>query len=114
MLYEVITSQALIQFEPDGTIITANENFLNALGYQLHEIQGKHHRIFCQASYRESQDYQQFWSQLRAGNFQSGEFLRISKDGSEVWIQASYNPVVDRGGNVVKVVKIAVDITQIV
>ncbi len=111
-LAAISASQAMIEFQPDGTIITANENFCNALGYQLQEIQGQHHRIFCEAEYRESPEYGEFWSTLRSGTFQSGEFLRISKDGQEVWIQASYNPVVDAGGNVVKVVKNAVDITE--
>ena len=82
------------------------------MGYQLPEIEGQHHSIFCEASYRDSQDYAQFWQSLRNGEFQSGEFMRIAKGGRDVWIQASYNPVVDASGNVVKVVKNAVDITE--
>jgi len=105
-------SQAMIEFEPDGTIITANENFLGALGYQLSEIEGQHHRIFCEKDYRESPEYKQFWEHLRTGQFQANEYKRITKDGKEVWIQAAYNPVLNEKGEVFKVVKNAVDITQ--
>ncbi|WP_299817660.1 PAS domain-containing methyl-accepting chemotaxis protein [uncultured Roseibium sp.] len=105
-------SQAMIEFTPDGTILTANENFLNALGYTLEEIQGKHHRMFVDPELANSPDYTNFWSSLARGEFKSAEFLRFSKDGREVWIQASYNPVLNAGGKVVKVVKIASDITE--
>ena len=105
-------SQAIVEFEIDGTIITANENFLAALGYQLSEVEGKHHSIFVEATYKESPEYRQFWDDLRAGKFQSGEMMRIHKSGEEVWIQASYNPVLDADGNSVKVVKNAFDITE--
>ncbi len=104
-------SQAMIEFKPDGTIVTANENFLNALGYQLSEVQGQHHRIFCDESYTKTPAYEQFWAELRKGQFQAGEYKRITKDGGEIWIQAAYNPVLDPNGNVTKVVKNAVDIT---
>ena len=105
-------SQAMIEFNPDGTIIKANDNFLNALGYGLGEVQGQHHRMFCDKRYGNSAEYEQFWEQLRQGQFQAGEFMRLTKDGREIWIQAAYNPVVDRDGKVVKVVKNAVDITE--
>jgi len=105
-------SQAMIEFEMDGTIITANENFLGALGYQLSEIEGKNHSLFAEAKYKESPAYRQFWDDLRAGKFQAGEFMRIRKDGQEVWIQAAYNPVLGPDGKPYKVVKNAVDITQ--
>jgi len=105
-------SQAMIEFEMDGTIITANPNFLNALGYQLSEIEGKHHSLFVEPKYKESPEYRQFWDELRNGKFQAGEFKRIRKDGSEVWIQAAYNPVIGPDGKPYKVVKNAVDITQ--
>ena len=105
-------SQAMIEFNPDGTIIKANDNFLTALGYQLGEVQGQHHRMFCDKSYGSSAEYEAFWEKLRQGQFQAGEFMRITKDGREIWIQAAYNPVSDRDGTVVKVVKNAVDITE--
>jgi len=104
-------SQAVIYFEPDGTIISANENFLGALGYTLNEIQGQHHRIFCEQSYTASPEYAQFWQTLASGQFQSNQFKRISKTGNEVWIQASYNPMLDASGKVYRVVKYATDIT---
>ena len=104
-------SQAVIEFEPDGTIITANDNFLKTLGYSLEELQGKHHRMFVDPAYAESDAYQDFWRDLAAGNFSSAEFKRIAKDGHPVWIQASYNPIFDPEGNPFKVVKYATDIT---
>jgi len=110
--YEAINrSQAVIYFEPDGTIITANENFLGALGYALDEIQGKHHRMFCEESYGASPEYKQFWESLGRGEFQADQFKRIGKAGDEIWIQASYNPILDADGNVYRVVKYATDIT---
>jgi len=104
-------SQAMIEFNMDGTIITANENFLSALGYQMSEIEGKHHSLFVEAKYKESPEYSQFWDDLRVGKFQASEFMRIHKDGHEVWIQAAYNPVNGPDGKPYKVVKNAVDIT---
>lgn len=104
-------SQAMIEFQPDGTILTANENFLSALGYELSEIKGKHHRMFVEQDYAESSDYQAFWEKLQSGEFDAGEFMRLHKDGQEIWIQASYNPVINGSGKTVKVVKIASDIT---
>ena len=84
-------SQAQIEFETDGTIVTANQNFLATLGYELSQIEGKHHSLFVEPGYKDSTEYRQFWDDLRAGKFQAGEFKRIAKDGAEVWIQASYN-----------------------
>ena len=104
-------SQAMIEFELDGTIVTANENFLSGMGYGLAEIEGKHHGMFVDAAYRESPEYAQFWNDLRSGKFKAGEFKRVNKSGGVVWLQASYNPVLDAGGNAVRVVKFAVDIT---
>jgi methyl-accepting chemotaxis protein len=104
-------SQAVIEFNPDGTIITANENFLKTLGYSLGEIQGKHHSMFVEPAMRESAAYREFWAKLNRGEFQAAEYKRIGKGGKEVWIQASYNPVLDRNGKVYKVIKFATDIT---
>ncbi|WP_328590412.1 PAS domain S-box protein [Veronia nyctiphanis] len=104
-------SQAVIEFELDGTIISANENFLHAVGYELGEIKGKHHRIFVDASYRETAEYKDFWKRLGEGEFQAGEYKRVNKSGQEIWIQASYNPIMDASGKPFKVVKYATDIT---
>lgn len=103
--------QAIIEFDVDGTIVEANDLFLNALGYSLNEIQGKHHRMFCEPTYAKSSEYRHFWENLNQGKFQSGEFMRIAKSGKEVWIQASYNPLVDNSGNVYKIIKFAQDIS---
>jgi methyl-accepting chemotaxis protein len=105
-------SQAVIQFNMDGTIITANENFLGALGYSLPEIQGKHHGMFVEPSYRGSQEYKAFWDSLQRGEYQAAEYKRIGKGGREVWIQATYNPILDLSGRPFKVVKFATDVTQ--
>ncbi|GAB5407334.1 MAG: PAS domain S-box protein [Aureliella sp.] len=105
-------AQAVIEFELDGTIITANENFLAVTGYQLDEIQGQHHKLFCDPEYANSAEYRSFWKKLGQGEFAAGEFQRFAKDGSEVWINASYNPVLDASGNPVKVVKFANDVTE--
>ena len=110
-LQAIGASQAMIEFNMDGTIITANENFLAAMGYQLSEIEGQHHSLFVEPAYKESPEYVEFWDDLRNGNFQSGEFKRVDKHGNELWLQASYNPVVDADGKPYKVVKNAVDIT---
>lgn len=107
-------SQAVIEFSSDGMILTANKNFLDVMGYSLDEIRGKHHSMFADATYKASAEYRQFWENLRAGEAQSGEFQRIGKGGKEVWINASYNPIVDLKGKVVRVVKTATDITEMV
>ncbi|NQZ00333.1 MAG: PAS domain-containing methyl-accepting chemotaxis protein [Bdellovibrionales bacterium] len=109
----VSRAQAVISFKPDGTILEANDNFLGAVGYSQSEIQGKHHRMFVDPEYANSPDYRVFWQNLANGQSQSGEFKRFDKNGQEIWIQASYNPVFDLNGNVEKVVKFAQDITEI-
>ncbi len=107
----VSKAQAVIEFNLDGTIITANDNFLNALGYTLQEVQGQHHRMFVEESYRASVEYRQFWEALNRGEYQAAEYKRIGKGGKEIWIQASYNPILDLNGKPFKVVKFATDIT---
>ena len=104
-------SQAVIEFAMDGTILAANANFLNAMGYEAREIVGQHHRMFV-APGHDGADYETFWEGLRAGRFDAGEYKRIGKGGREVWIQASYNPVIGADGKPFKVVKFASDITQ--
>ena len=95
----------------DGTIITANQNFLDALGYRLEEIQGKHHSMFVEPGERDSAEYREFWANLNRGEYQAAEYKRIAKGGREIWIQASYNPILDRSGKPCRVVKFATDIT---
>jgi methyl-accepting chemotaxis protein len=107
-------SQAVIAFNMDGSIITANSNFLNALGYTLDEVKGKHHGLFVETAYRGSPEYREFWAALNRGEYQAAEFKRIGKGGREVWIQASYNPIMDLNGKPFKVVKYATDVTQMV
>lgn len=109
----ILRSQAVIEFGLDGIISTANDNFLNTLGYTLDEIKGKHHRMFCEDTYTSSITYRDFWAKLARGEFDSGEYKRIGKNGKEVWIQASYNPVFDENGKAYKVVKFATDITAV-
>jgi methyl-accepting chemotaxis protein len=105
-------SQAVIEFDLEGRILTANSNFLNAMGYALEDVVGKHHSMFCDKDYVASEDYKTFWTDLRRGRFQSSAYRRLAKGGREVWIQASYNPVLDTKGNPVKVIKFATDITD--
>ncbi|HWX59773.1 PAS domain-containing methyl-accepting chemotaxis protein [Bradyrhizobium sp.] len=105
-------SQAVIEFNMDGTIITANKAFLDALGYRLEEIKGKHHAMFVPADQRDSADYRAFWAALKRGEYQAAEFKRIGKGGREIWIQASYNPVLDSANKPFKIVKFATDITK--
>ncbi len=105
-------SQAVIQFELDGTVVSANENFLKTLGYTLDEIKGRHHSMFVDPAYRESPEYRAFWDKLQRGEFEAGQFKRIGKAGREVWLQASYNPILDLKGKPIKVVKFATDITE--
>jgi methyl-accepting chemotaxis protein len=106
-------SQAVIEFTLDGTILTANENFLKTLGYSLDEIRGQHHRMFVEPAYRDSQDYRLFWERLGRGEYDTGQYKRIGKGGAEVWIQASYNPIMDANGQPMKVVKYASNITEL-
>ena len=107
----ISTSQAVIEFKTDGTILTANDNFLNTLGYSLGEIQGKHHSMFVESAYGQSNDYREFWAKLNRGEYQADAFKRVGKGDKEIWIQASYNPIKDRDGKIFKVVKYATDIT---
>jgi methyl-accepting chemotaxis protein len=107
-------AQAIIEFTTKGEIITANQNFLDAIGYSLNEIQGRRHNMFCEPEYVKSDTYRRFWEDLAAGKFQSAEYRRLGKGGREVYIQASYNPIFDDTGEVVKVVKFASDITEAV
>jgi methyl-accepting chemotaxis protein len=104
-------SQAVIEFEVDGTIITANDNFLSLLGYRLDEVKGRHHSMFVDSAHRGTLEYKQFWAELGKGNFRAAEYKRLGKNGKEVWIQASYNPILDESGKPLKVVKYATDIT---
>jgi methyl-accepting chemotaxis protein len=104
-------SFAMIRFKLDGTIVSANQNFLALVGYSLAEIQGKHHSMFVEQEYGGSEAYRQFWAKLRRGEFDAGEYKRIGRGGAEVWIQATYNPVFDENGNLSEVVKVASDIT---
>lgn len=104
-------AQAVIQFKLDGTIVDANANFLNTLGYSLEEVRGKHHSMFVDPEFRASPEYRAFWDKLGRGEYDAGRYRRIGKGGKEVWIQASYNPILDPSGHPVKVVKYATDIT---
>ncbi|MDD2894842.1 MAG: PAS domain-containing methyl-accepting chemotaxis protein [Aliarcobacter sp.] len=105
-------SQAVIEFDMEGKILNANDNFLNLLGYKLDEVIGKHHSIFCEETLKHSNEYKQFWEKLNEGNFDSGQYLRIGKNKKEVWIQATYNPIMGLDNKPIKVVKYATDITE--
>ncbi|HSX51203.1 MAG TPA: methyl-accepting chemotaxis protein [Cellvibrio sp.] len=104
--------QAVIEFGLDGTVLNANQNFLDLLGYSLEEVKGRHHSIFVDPNYRASQEYRLFWDRLGRGQFETGQYKRIGKGGKEVWIQASYNPILTADGRPFKVVKFATDITD--
>ncbi len=112
-LAAISKSQAVIEFDLDGNVLTANLNFLAALGYRLDEIQGQHHSMFVEPAYRQSAEYKQFWADLAAGRYQAGQYKRVGKGGKQIWIQASYNPVFDADGRPVKVVKYATDTTKV-
>jgi methyl-accepting chemotaxis protein len=111
-LRAISKSQAVIEFTLDGTIITANDNFLQTLGYQLSEVQGKHHRMFVESDYANSGEYRDFWEQMKRGDYQAGVFKRVARNGDEIWIRASYNPIMDASGRPYKVVKYASDTTE--
>ena len=111
MLEAISRSQAVIEFDLQGTVLNANDNFLKIFGYRLDEVVGKHHRMFCEPGYAESTDYAEFWRRLGTGEYDADEFKRVDKNGSEIWLQASYNPIMDADGKPVKVVKFASDIT---
>jgi methyl-accepting chemotaxis protein len=104
-------SQAVIEFQMDGTILTANQNFLAVLGYTLDEIKGRHHRMFVESAYQQSSEYSEFWARLNRGEYQAAEYKRLGKNGREIWIQASYNPLLDGNGRPYKVIKFATDVT---
>ena len=106
-------SQAVIEFNLDGTITTANQNFLTVLGYSLDEIKGQHHSMFVEPSYKDSTKYKQFWEKLGRGEYQAAEYKRIGKGGKEILIQASYNPIMDLNGEPFKVVKFATDVASV-
>ncbi|HEY4251488.1 MAG TPA: PAS domain-containing protein [Roseomonas sp.] len=104
-------SQAVIEFRPDGTVLTANTQFLDALGYMLREVQDQHHRMFVAPAEAAQPEYERFWASLRRGEFQAAEYRRIGKGGREVWIEATYNPILDPSGRPWKIVKYATDVT---
>lgn len=112
LLKAIDRSQAIIEFSLDGQILDANDNFLATMGYKREEVVGRHHSLFVEPNYAGSEAYNDFWSRLRGGDFQSGEFRRIGKDGREVWLQAQYNPILSADGQVLKVAKIATDLTE--
>ncbi|AXT37983.1 PAS domain S-box protein [Alteromonas sp. BL110] len=112
MIAALHRSSAVIEFNLDGTIITANDNFLKGMGYTLEQIEGKHHRIFCTEQEANSEEYKHFWRDLAQGKLESGRFKRIDSRGNEVWLEASYNPIRNEDGNFYKVVKFATVITE--
>jgi methyl-accepting chemotaxis protein len=105
-------SQAVISFKMDGTIIEANENFLNVMGYTLEEVKGKHHSMFAEPEFAASHEYKDFWKKLNDGVFQAAQYKRLGKGGKEVWIEASYNPIIGKNGKPYKVIKYATDVTK--
>lgn len=105
-------AMAVIEFTPDGRIVTANENFLRTTGYALKEIQGEHHRMFCDSSYASSAEYRDFWQQLNRGEFASGRYPRVDKQGRKIWLEASYNPVFGVDGKLERVIKFASEVTD--
>ena len=113
MLEAINLSQLVVEFNLDGTIVTANKNFLEATGYTLEEVQGQHHSMFVEDSYKNSAEYQAFWKTLNNGKFVIDEVKRIGKNGNEIWLQGSYNPIFDVDGKPAKILKYALDITQV-
>ena len=105
-------SQAVISFDLTGNILTANQNFLDVVGYSAEEVIGRHHSLFVDRAFASSRDYAGFWDRLRSGDFHAGEFKRVGKGGGQIWLQASYNPIFDLSGQLMKVVKFATDITK--
>ncbi|MBU2172677.1 MAG: PAS domain S-box protein [Gammaproteobacteria bacterium] len=103
---------SVIEFDLQGNVLTANANFLTLMGYQLDDVVGKHHRMFCEPAYVQTDAYEEFWVQLRSGDLDGGEYLRLGKDGRRIWIQATYNPIFDAQGKPFKVVKFATDLTE--
>jgi len=113
VLDSIHRTQAVIEFEPNGTIIQANENFLQTFGYSLDEVIGRHHRMFVDNVYAKSAEYKQFWPDLQRGQFKSDEFRRLGRGDRVIWIQATYTPIFDEAGKVARVIKFANDVTQI-
>ncbi|UZE10593.1 methyl-accepting chemotaxis protein [Pseudomonas sp. B21-053] len=111
LLDAIDRSMAVIEFDLDGVVLRANDNFLKTLGYERDQVLGKHHRQFCTAEFARSSQYAQLWSRLKSGQFESGTFERINSKGQSIWLEASYNPVKDASGQVVSVVKYAMDVT---
>jgi methyl-accepting chemotaxis protein len=111
LLSAISRAQAVIEFDLSGNVLTANENFLKATGYKLEEIVGQHHRLFCTPEYARSGEYAQFWERLSRAEYQTGAFKRLAKGSKEIWIQATYNPILDLRGRPLKVVKYAMDVT---
>lgn len=107
----ICQSQTVIEFALDGTVLWANDLFLKTMGYELSEVVGKHHRMFCTAELAASEAYRDYWQQLAAGTHLSGLYRRVAKDGRDVWLQATYNPALDEDGNPIRIVKIAADVT---
>ncbi|WP_448552528.1 methyl-accepting chemotaxis protein [Thalassotalea montiporae] len=114
ILESIKSSTAFIEFTPQGTIVDANSNFLNAMGYRLTDIVGKHHKIFCEPAYSNSSEYRNFWERLAQGHAFTDKFQRFTKDNQAIWLEASYNPVKDEHGQIISIVKIATDITDYV
>jgi len=112
MITALERSTAVIEFDPSGTILRANDKFLDLMGYQLEDIVGEHHRMFAKPEQSASQEYLDFWASLAAGDIVPGQFERLRQDGCSVWLEASYNPIFDLQGNVIRVVKFATDITE--
>lgn len=110
-LDEINRTQGVIEFDANGLVLTANKNFLSIMGYELAELRGQHHRTFVEPAYADSAEYRQFWRELNEGRFQTAEFKRIGKGGRTVWVQATFNPVLDINGKTCKVVKFVTDIT---
>lgn len=108
-LHAINKAQAVIEFNLDGTIHSANPNFLRVMGYSLAEIRGQHHRLFTEPAFAESPAYQAFWAKLGRGEYDESQYRRLAKGGREVWLQATYNPIPDANGRPVKIVKYATD-----
>jgi methyl-accepting chemotaxis protein len=112
LLAAIDKSQGMIEFDLDGNVITANENFLKVLGFSIAEIKGRHHSMFVDPAYAKSAEYQEFWAKLRSGAYDAGQYKRIGKDGRTIWLQAAYNPILGADGRPSKVVKFATDVTE--
>lgn len=112
LIAAIQNSQGIIEYDPDGTILSANDKFLKTFGYDLGEVRGKNHKIFCDTEYAQSQEYQKFWDNLAHGEPHTGEYKRTGRNGKEIWIIASYNPVMGNNGKIQKIITFATDITS--